>query len=824
MKHVVFVGTCVIAVLITSCTLPDPVAVGDECTGIKAENIVWGILDSCMKYGNRQVCDAEAEEVIQLAGGYCPIGFICRHDEDGLPWCVHSCPEGQVFCGEACINPKTSISYCGASLGSVCDSKTRGENCMKLVSQNGFAYTCDEHEGCKKTICPMDTYLSHDETCLPNNDENCGLEGFSCGKDKECIHGDCKIRCPKDYIRCDDKNGESLCIYPENNTMFCGAKGKCQSSDPTNKDYRGVACGEGMTCAQGHCVVWKCDKENERLCDDKCIDVTQDPLNCGGCGHNCADNRPPHVTDEVACANRQCVYTCEAGYDNCGSDGTMECVDLTWDRNHCGACGEACGPKAYCMASTCKFVSCSMDCTTLPHASAVQCVSGECQIKKCETGYYLLENVCETDTDDNCGSYGNKCQVPNGTSHCQNGTCITTGCDVGFHQEENYCTGDDLNSCGGTDCTAIPGWLSGLCEDTSCKATGCQPGFYLDGSTCKSNDQNNCGEKGKECTVSNGTSTCDTSTGTCTTPVCNTGYYLDGTTCKSNDQNNCGTKGKKCTVSNGTATCDTSTGTCNTTGCNMWFELVDGACVSTLVVGAEVEFGRYPQNEDSNTPSPITWQVLEVTTDSALLISKYILEQYQYHDKSENITWEQSNVRSYLNGFDGTHNKNGIDHTSDGFFKNAFSDDEQSRIKEVTNKNPNGKWTESTPGGNDTKDKVFLLSHDEVLQYFPTRKSQVASPTAYAIHSPGGSGRDNLYTCQVTCSGDDSCSTSSCNKNGTDVQVCSNVQCSSRWWLRSPGNSPYSAAYVFVGGGVGSYYVSCDDIGLRPALHVYLNL
>ena len=130
----------------------------------------------------------------------------------------------------------------------------------------------------------------------------------------------------------------------------------------------------------------------------------------------------------------------------------------------------------------------------------------------------------------------------------------------------------------------------------------------------------------------------------------------------------------------------------------------------------------------------------------------------------------------------------------------------------------------STPGGNDTADKVFLLSHDEVLQYFPTRKSQVAPPTAYAIRPPEGSGRNNLYTCEVTCSGDDSCSTSSCNNSGTNVQVCSDVQCGSYWWLRSPGFHPCIAAHVDVGGGV--YY---DDVGnallgLRPALYVHLNL
>ena len=321
------------------------------------------------------------------------------------------------------------------------------------------------------------------------------------------------------------------------------------------------------------------------------------------------------------------------------------------------------------------------------------------------------------------------------------------------------------------------------------------------------------------------------SMGTCRTTGCNTGYYLDGSTCEANDQNNCGTKGKTCTVSNGTATCETSTGTCNTTGCNRWFELVGGACVSTLVVGAEVEFGRYPQDENSDVPSPLTWQVLDVTENSALLISKYVLEAYPYHDQDENITWEQSNVRSYLNGLGAAHNKNGIDHEGKGFIDKAFTAEERKQIKKVTNKNSDAPedWN-STPGGNDTQDKVFLLSHDEVLQYFPTNKSRVVSPTAYAIHPPWDSGRKDLRACEVTCSSDTSCRTLICSyyeHNIPDVilgaQSCSHVQCGSVWLLRSPGTVPNYVADVIYGGGVDIYRVDDDDPGLRPALYVSLS-
>ena len=267
--------------------------------------------------------------------------------------------------------------------------------------------------------------------------------------------------------------------------------------------------------------------------------------------------------------------------------------------------------------------------------------------------------------------------------------------------------------------------------------------------------------------------------------------------------------------------------TLNTYLCKEGMQLFLGCC-QVLTVGETVTFGSYPQTAGNTEKSPITWQILDIEGDAVLLLSQYVLEQYQYHDKSEGITWEKSNVRSYLNGFDGTHNKNGIDHTAKGFIDMAFNADERAWIKQVTNINPDApkEWS-STPGGNDTQDKVFLLSHDEVRQYFPTNKSRAASPTAYAIHPPEGSGRNNLYTCKVTWSDDDSYSASDCNRNGTNVQACSNVQCGSDWWLRSPSYAPYVAAYVGVGGGVNcddSSYVYFDCLGLRPALYVHLDL
>lgn len=284
---------------------------------------------------------------------------------------------------------------------------------------------------------------------------------------------------------------------------------------------------------------------------------------------------------------------------------------------------------------------------------------------------------------------------------------------------------------------------------------------------------------------------------------------------------------KECTgkrVNNGDGTC-----TCFGT-----YAYIDGDC---FTVGDTVEFGRYPQNENSPVPLPLTWQILKINDDSVLLISQYVLEQYTYHDQQEDITWEHSNIRSYLNGLDGSHNKNGVNYEGRGFIDLAFTASERKQIKTVTNTNP-GVSPEGrnsmpddpetkdriflTPGGNDTEDRIFLLSRDEVLDYFPTNKSRIASPTAYAIQPPASSKRKNLYTCQITCSHDNSCDCKdgTWNNHVTNIQPCSDAPCAATlWWLRSPGNNPDHAAVVDTVGNNAFTFVDDDELGLRPALY-----
>ena len=85
------------------------------------------------------------------------------------------------------------------------------------------------------------------------------------------------------------------------------------------------------------------------------------------------------------------------------------------------------------------------------------------------------------------------------------------------------------------------------------------------------------------------------------------------------------------------------------------------------------------------------WRVLDVKDGKALLLTEEIIEQRDYHDKKENVTWEHSEIRKFLNGE----------------FMERFCASDKERIVTTLNKNNDNPWYKS-PGGNDTFDGVFL--------------------------------------------------------------------------------------------------------------------
>ena len=205
-------------------------------------------------------------------------------------------------------------------------------------------------------------------------------------------------------------------------------------------------------------------------------------------------------------------------------------------------------------------------------------------------------------------------------------------------------------------------------------------------------------------------------------------------------------------------------------------------------VGNYVTFGTYPQTSSGNGNTPIEWVVLARAGQKALLLSRYGLDAQPYNTEWSEITWEKCTLRGWLNAT---------------FLNKAFTAHEQTGIEltNVDNSSSQGYSSWSASGGNNTLDKIFLLSYAEANKYLGityddsnNTKSRVA-PTAYAI-------KQRAYT-------------SSSNKTAEGAAT-------GWWWLRSPGAYQNEAAIVFSDGSLSYSDVHYASGCVRPALWVNL--
>lgn len=216
------------------------------------------------------------------------------------------------------------------------------------------------------------------------------------------------------------------------------------------------------------------------------------------------------------------------------------------------------------------------------------------------------------------------------------------------------------------------------------------------------------------------------------------------------------------------------------------FCLLLPACAMALEKGDTVSFGRYPQSDPTGTVSdPIVWRVLKVEDDRALLLSGCALEVMKWHYVDTELSWEQSTVRAWLNGYERDAAHPMTNPYDDSFLERAFTDDERARICLSVVENPrNG----AASGGRDTLDSVFLLSLDEATSLMDAA-ARVCPNTPYTYAK---NARDDKGRCS--------------------------------WWLRSPGNATYNAAYISFSGVVrdGGFMVHGKGICVRPALWLSL--
>ncbi len=201
------------------------------------------------------------------------------------------------------------------------------------------------------------------------------------------------------------------------------------SNDRTNCGGCGTSCPFAVQCVNGHCDDGNC-AAGELRCGGECSNPMTSPDNCGGCNQPCDRG--------FACVAGRCsADMCVAGFSRCGA----ECTDLQVDARFCGRCDRACGVGQACVAGTCVMsmcrdglMQCGADCTDLRfdprHCGSCvrsctpsqRCSLGVCGEVPCAgDGMTRCDQLCVNSLTDpaNCG----RCRLRCPSGICANGVC-----------------------------------------------------------------------------------------------------------------------------------------------------------------------------------------------------------------------------------------------------------------------------------------------------------------------------------------------------------------------------------------------------------------
>jgi len=188
---------------------------------------------------------------------------------------------------------------------------------------------------------------------------------------------------------------------------------------------------------------------------------------------------------------------------------------------------------------------------------------------------------------------------------------------------------------------------------------------------------------------------------------------------------------------------------------------------------------------------PIKWRVLSVDGNNAFLLADKCLDDQKYYWADAEVTWENSDIRSWLN---------------DKFYNAAFSDDEKTAIISSSIENKNN-LSKDTAGGNNTTDNIFLLSESEV--YSTDASASYGFAKSAETYDEARRTQPSAYAFAMGCY----------------REIDSNHADNCMWWLRSPGNYADFAASVGGNGYVFGYGYGVKDVhnAVRPALKLNLS-
>ena len=570
------------------------------------------------------------------------------------------------------------------------------------------------------------------------------------------------------------------CSNDDESMPKCSEDGKirCKTIDDITLAFN---CRDGLWLPS-ICYSNQCSEESG------CIDSTQA---CEGSSSRCIDV-PDIGSVQIDCIDqKKTTFYCPKGI-TCDGD---KCADGTISSESVLACGEE---KTNCTQS-------------IEHWKSGRCTNGACIVTECESGYHPYETSCEKDDSNNCGNHDHPCtkdQV-NGsaTVSCDTGKCIAITCDNDHTIDEtNHICIEKQATCTQDKCinSVNQGILyKCLAKDLSTEGIEC-----ID----KKDNALSCNHEGTGC------GTCLNETYQCSDDKkqllkCKDGDFGTDQNCSSMAGDDVNAR-SYCGIADGHPTCikectndyhkdDDGNCTIQCESDKVWDEsqhrCVIPNCMSLTnpKVSDICIFGRYPQTEDGGIEE-LEWQILSIEPGSMLMITKYVLEARPFSQACDSSSpdsdpcltkvWENSSIRSWLNGLDATHNTSNLDYTTNNFMKTAFTEEEKQQIYEVhDNPNPDG----------ETSEWLFLLSKDEANSYFASNEERKSYATPYAQ-------RDDILVVNYS-------------------DYINTHYCSASWLLRSPGVNPNEVAFVHCQNGIFSpydAYVYVNTVGVRPALRL----
>lgn len=260
------------------------------------------------------VCDVDLFNSQENCGG---CGISCTELDDNLTCSNAACSCDGSFCGEGenccqisgmiqCVDTMT-VANCGGcgitcQVGESCD----GGACACEFAPNGEACSDGEEccavggcvpEGtclCGNDVCQPGEFCCG-ESCVPNDELNCGECGNSCQGGRVCLNNSCI--CPAGEDVCD-----GVCKDTVNDINNCGG---C--------DVVCVSEGGSASCNNGSCEIvcdadrLDCDNDLSNGCE---VEMMNDELNCGACDNICQA--------EEVCADGGCVPQCTLPYHGDG--------------------------------------------------------------------------------------------------------------------------------------------------------------------------------------------------------------------------------------------------------------------------------------------------------------------------------------------------------------------------------------------------------------------------------------------------------------------------------------------------------------------------